>query len=304
MMPAAALQRAVDRRGVAQFVRRVHRLVRSTLWLSGFAVALFGCQAALLDALLDGQIGLGTYITADVLGSAALAAPLVWYARRAGSGNRCAAALQIVAWSAVAGPFGTLVATAVAFSSPLQLRMARDQGIARMTTEHSEVEYCERVHIALLDHRMRIEGASLIHPLMDAISDGSQPAKLEALGVVWRKFETRLVGVLRRGLRDSDASVRVLAATVISKLHAVFVGKVGACQTAAAAHPLTALSWRNLAEARLAYAASGLLEGEQARAQIESAVGDLSRAKELDPADQVSADRLDAARRQLSSRRA
>ncbi|MEK9281883.1 MULTISPECIES: hypothetical protein [unclassified Bradyrhizobium] len=303
MTSAAALQLTVGRRGIGQFVRRLRCLIRSTCWLLVFGIALLACQIALLGALLDGQIELGTYIAADVLGSAALAAVLVWRARRAGSGNRYFAALQIVAWSAVAGPFGTLVAMAVAFSSPLQLGMARDQGIVRMTAEHTEVEYCERVHIALLDHRMRIEGASLIHPLMDAIADGSQPAKLEALGVVWRKFETRLVGVLRRGLRDSDASVRVLAATVISKLHAVFVGKVGACQTAAAAHPLTALNWRNLAEARLAYAASGLLEGEQARAQIESAVGDLSRATELDPADQASADRLDAARRQLSSRR-
>ncbi|MBR0842125.1 hypothetical protein JQ607_18150 [Bradyrhizobium liaoningense] len=303
MISTEALQLTIGRRGIAHLVRRVRCLVGSTFRSSGFAVVLFGCHVALLGALLDGQIELATYVAADVFGSAALTAPLIWCARHDVSSNSYSVALQCVAWSAVAGPFGMLVATAVVFSSPIQLRMVRDQGIARMTAEQSEVDHCERVHIALLDHRIRIERASLIHPLMDAISDGSQPAKLEALGVVWRKFETRLVGVLRRGLRDTDASVRVLAATVISKLHAVFVGKVGVCQAAAAAHPLTAQSWRNLAEARLAYAASGLLEGEQAHAQIESAVGDLSRARELDPADQASADRLDAVRRHLSSRR-
>src|SRR3569623_1012318 len=136
---------------------------------------------------------------------------------------------------------------------------------------------------------------------MDVIADGSQPAKLEALGVVFRKFETKLVGVLRRGLRDPDASVRVLAATVISKLHAVFVGKLGVYQSATAAHPLAPLSWRNLGEARLAYAASDLLENDQARAQIESAVGDLSRARELDPTDEASEGQLASARRQLSA---
>jgi hypothetical protein len=301
MTSAAALQLTFGRRGVAQFVRRIRCLARSTLSLFGFAAALLGCQALLLGSLLDGQIELGTYLAADILGSTALAALLVWRVRHAGSPFRCSAALQIVAWSAVAGPFGTLVAMAIGFSSPFRSRMARDQGIVRMTAEHSEVEYCERVHIALLDHRMRIEGASRIHPLMDVIADGSQPAKLESLGVVWRKFETQLVGVLRRGLRDTDASVRVLAATIISKLHAVFVGKVGTCQAAAAEHPLIAHSWSSLAEARLAYAASGLLEGEQARTQIESAVGNLVRARELDPTDQVSADHLESARRQLSA---
>jgi hypothetical protein len=272
-----------------------------TRWRSSLTAALLGYQTALLSALLFGQIQLGTYIVVDVFGCAALAALLVWRARHVRNGDRYFAVLQIVAWSAVAGPFGTLVAMAVAFSSPVHSRIARDRGVVRMTTEHDEVELCERVHIALLDHRIRIEGASRIHPLIDVIAEGSQPEKLEALGVVYRKFETRLVAVLRRGLRDSDASVRVLAATVMSKLHAVFVGKVGACQATATAHPLMAQSWRNLAQARLAYAASGLLEGEQARAQIESAVGDLSRAKELDPADRTCAGHLDSARRQLSA---
>jgi hypothetical protein len=301
MTSVAALQFSVGRREIARVVRRFRRLAGLTHWLSGFAAALLLCQTALLGSLLNGQIQLDTYVLFDVFGCTALAALLVWRARHAGSHDNCSVALQIVAWSAVAGPFGTFVAMAIAFSSPIHLRMVRDRGVVLMTTEHVEVEPSERVHIALLDHRIRIEGASRIHPLMDVIAEGSQPEKLEALGVVYRKFETRLVSVLRHGLRDSDASVRVLAATVISRLHALFVGKVGDCQTTAAAHPLMAQSWRNLAEARLAYAASGLLEGKQARSQIESAVSDLSRANELDPADQVSVGHLDAARRQLGN---
>jgi hypothetical protein len=301
MTSAAALPLVFGRREIARRVRRFRCLARLTRWLSGFAAAQLGWQTVLFCSLLAGSVELGTYIVVNVLSCAALAAHLIRRARHGEARDRYFAALQIVAWSAVAGPFGTLVAMAVAFSSPIHSWRARDRGALRMTTERDEVELCERVHIALLDHRIRIEGACHIHPLMDVIAEGSQPQKLEALGVVYRKFEMGLVAVLRRGLRDSDASVRVLAATVMSKLHAIFVGKVGACQVTAAAHPLMAESWCNLAQARLAYAASGLLEGEQARAQIESALGDLSRATDLEPADRACAGHLDSARRQLSA---
>jgi hypothetical protein len=93
----------------------------------------------------------------------------------------------------------------------------------------------------------------------------------------------------------------VLAATVTAKLHATYSRKIGECQAAAAANPELARHWRELAEIRLAYAASGLPESSRARAQIESAADDLSRATELDPADRVSADRLDQARQQLAT---
>jgi hypothetical protein len=177
----------------------------------------------------------------------------------------------------------------------------RDGDIDSLTTDCSAIERVERMHITLLDRRVRLEGACRIRPLMDVIAEGSQSEKFEALGVVYRRYEARLSAVLKRALRDPDTSVRVLAATVTAKLHTTYSRKIGDCQTAAAAKPRLAQNWRNLAEARLAYARSGLLEAPRARAQIEFAVGDLSRAAELDPADRASASRLDRARRQLAA---
>jgi hypothetical protein len=302
MKPAAAAQSLAGRGDIVWLVRRVDRFVGLASWLLGFALVLLGWQIALLLALLGGVIELGAYAGIHLFGCFVLAACLVWRLNAPAIDDRYSAALQIVAWSALAGPFGAFVAAALSFpSAPIRSKILRDGDIDSLTTDCSAIERVERMHITLLDRRVRLEGACRIRPLMDVIAEGSQSEKFEALGVVYRRYEARLSAVLKRALRDPDTSVRVLAATVTAKLHTTYSRKIGDCQTAAAAKPRLAQNWRNLAEARLAYARSGLLEAPRARAQIEFAVGDLSRAAELDPADRASASRLDRARRQLAA---
>jgi hypothetical protein len=304
MKPATALANAAQSfpgRGL-WLVRRVDRLVGRTVWLLVFVVALLGWQIALSLALLGGIIELGACAVIHFFGCLVLAACLGLRLNSPAIDNRYSAALQIVAWSALAGPFGAFVAAALALpSAPMRSKILRDSDVDSLTTDCSAMERVERMHITLLDRRVRLEGACRIRPLMDVIAEGSQSEKLEALGVIYRKYEARLSAVLKRALRDPDTSVRVLAATVTAKLHATYSRKIGDCQTAAAAKPRLAQNWRNVAEARLAYAESGLLEAPRARAQIEFAVGDLSRAAELDPADRALASRLDSALRQLAA---
>jgi hypothetical protein len=302
MKPAiAAAAQSFPGRGSIVSLLRVDRLIGLANKLSGFAVLLLVWQTALLLALLDGVIDLGAYAGIHCFSCVGLAAYLAWCLKASASGDRDCAALQIVAWSAVAGPFGTFVATALSLpAAPISSKVLRDVDIDRLTANCSPNEQTEFLHTSLLDRRVRIEGACLVRPLMDVIAEGSQPEKLEALGVIYRKYEARLNVVLKRALQDSDTSVRVLAATVTAKLHATYSRKIGECQTAAAAEPELAQHWRDLAEFRLHYAASGLPEASRARAQIEFAVGDLSRAVELDPADRASADCFDRARRQLA----
>jgi hypothetical protein len=297
---AAAAQSLPGRADVVWLVRRVDRFVGLTSWLLGFVVVLLGWQIALLLALLGGIIELGAYAGIHFFGCFVLAACLVWRLYALAIDNRYSAALQIVAWSALAGPFGAFVAVALSLpAAPIRSKIMRDGDIDGPTTDWPAIERVERMYLTLLDRRVRLEGACRIRPLMDVIAEGSQSEKFEALAVVYRRYEARLSAVLKRAMRDPDTSVRVLAATVTAKLHATYSRKIGDCQTAAAAKSGLAQNWRNLAEARLAYAESGLLEAARARPHIEFAVGDLSRAAELDPADRASAGRLDRARRQL-----
>jgi hypothetical protein len=214
-------------------------------------------------------------------------------------------ALQIVVWSALAGPFGAFVATALLLpAAAIRSNALCDADTDSLAADGPAIERVEHMHITLLDRRLRIAGACRIRPLMDVFAEGTQSEKLEALGVVYRRYEAQLSTVLKRALQDPDTSVRVLAATVTAKLHATYSRKIGDCQTAATEKPGLAENWRNLAKARLAYAESGLLEAPRAHAQIEFAASDLSRAAELDPADRASAAGLDGVRRQLTAWRA
>ena len=269
-------------------------------WLLAFVAALLGWQTVLLLALVGEFIDLGTYAAIHFLGSLAWAAWPAWRLNAGGDNGRYATVLQIVALSALAGPFGAVVALALTLpSAPLQPKAVPDADTDSPPSDRPVIRGVEGMHVALLDRRIRIEGACRINPLMDVIAEGVQAEKLEALGVIYRRYEARLSIVLKRAMQDSDASVRVLAATVISKLHGTFTRKIGDCQAAAAAQPELAQNWRELAEARIGYAGSGLLEAPRARVQVESAVDDLSRAVELHPADLELAGCLEMARRRL-----
>jgi hypothetical protein len=261
---------------------RLARFARQAGWLLGFAILLLGWQIALFFALFDGLIQLADFVGIHVFGCLALAALPVYRLRRTVADPRNSVALQIVGWSAFAGPFGAFVATALAFPKMLiASRIERDAD--HLAPDRSGIEHVEHVHGALLDRRVRLEGASGIRPLMDVIAEGSLAEKLEALRVVYQKYEAGLSTVLNRALRDSDTSVRVLTATVIAKLNANYSRDIGDRQREAVANPELAQAWRALAETRLAYAQSGLLDPPRARAQTELAIGDGSRAAGLDP---------------------
>jgi hypothetical protein len=297
---SAGAQWLATRGDNGRLVRLVDGFNALTGWLLCFVAALLGWQTVLLLALVGEFIDLGTYAAIHFLGSLVWAAWPAWRLNAGVDDGRYATALQIVAWAAFAGPFGAVVALALAVpSAPLRPKAVPDADTDSPPSDRPGIRGVEGMHVALLDRRIRIEGACRINPLMDVIAEGAQAEKLEALGVIYRRYEARLSVVLKRAMQDSDASVRVLAATVIAKLHGTYTRKIGDCQAAAALQPALAQNWRELAEARIGYAGSGLLDAPRARVQIESAVDDLSRAVELDPADLELAGRLEMARRRL-----
>jgi hypothetical protein len=243
-----------------------------TGWLLSFVVVVCGWQIALFAALLGGLFQFEAYAGIHVIGCFVLMAWVVFRTTGSLGDQRRSSALQVVAWTAFAGPFGAFVAAALAVPpASTNSRVSLEGNV----TDHPAIERTERVHVALLDRRLRLEGANRIRPLIDVIAEGSRSEKLEALRVIYRRHEAGLSTVLKRALQDSDTSVRVLAATVIAKLHATYSNSIGDRQGEAAANPKVAQNWQTLAEARMAYAESELLESPRARAQVQLAVGDL-----------------------------
>ncbi len=101
----------------------------------------------------------------------------------------------------------------------------------------SDLTRFELLHNAILDHRLRLEHAHLIRPLLDVILDGSQTEKLDALSLISKRYTPDLAPVLRRALEDKEASVRVLAATVIARQNSRCTTPIGASQTVAGVTP-------------------------------------------------------------------
>ena len=120
---------------------------------------------------------------------------------------------------------------------------------------------------------------------MDVVADGSRSEKLEALRVVYRKYEARLSTVLKRALQDPDTSVRVLAATVTAKLHATYSQKIGDCQIGAAANPKLARTGRPSPRPGLPMPKAAYSNPRGRARKSNSLLRDLSHAVELDPAD-------------------
>ena len=249
----------------------------------GVVAALLGCGLMGLDSVLftgfwargiEWPPALGTHLALSFV------AALPGFGR----GARRAARLQLAAWMAVLGPFGVLIGMTLflpragARTGAAVLRPgAPDPGA------EPAPDALEMLRNDVMDGRLRLGGGHLIRPLLDVVIEGDTTEKLDALSLIAKRYAPGFAPALRRALQDADGSVRVLAATVMAQLHNGHTRRIGALQEAVQAAP-TAEGWRALGEARLAYAASELLETDRARREADEGRGCLARAGGRDPA--------------------
>jgi hypothetical protein len=191
---------------------------------------------------------------------------------------RLTAWLQLIGWTACLGPFGALIGAMLlpwnADTAALAAAAPPDPAPSRLTA----------LHTAITDHRLRILGAHASRPLLDIVIEATTAEKLGALSLIAKRYTPALAPALRKALEDADGSVRVLAATVMAQLNNGHTRHIGALQNIAQAAP-THASWRALAEARLGYAASGLLDADRAQREADEGRACLARADALDAED-------------------
>jgi hypothetical protein len=249
-----------------------------------FTLGLLFTQLALFLAFALLQLGTGAYLSVH-LGVCATAATIgllcAWPSSTIeDAGDRNAVLIQLLVWTVLAGPFGTAVAAMLLVPTSPRASRAEDKtesGFGR--DARSQVARLELVHGSLLDRRLRIEHAHRVRPLADVILDGTQLEKFDALGLISKRFSPAVAPTLRRALEDKDGSVRVLAASVLAKQHDGHTKRIGALQAKAQAASACSEAWRELGQARLDYAGSGLLEASRADVELRHARDDLARAK-------------------------
>ncbi len=120
-MPSPARQRSL----LARLTRTERacgpdRLGTATWEHRALALALLGSQTALALALQHGVVGLGEFAGLHIAGSLALAAFVHRRWKASADLHRRSDALQIIAWSALGGPFGAFVAAALVLHLALQ----------------------------------------------------------------------------------------------------------------------------------------------------------------------------------------
>jgi hypothetical protein len=245
-------------------------MIRGTVRVALFGCCLVALEAALLAAFCNGWFDWPMALTAHL----ALSLVVVLVGRS--GAERREAVLQLAAWTALLGPFGALIGMTLVLPGAACRDVATPEAEGDATPGRIEA-----LHNTLLDGRLRLGGAHGVRPLLDIVIEGTTAEKLDALGLIAKRYVPALAPALRRGLEDGDASVRVLAATVMAQLHNGHTRRIGALQEAAQAVS-TPAAWRALGEARLGYATSGLLETDRARREADEGTVCLARADALE----------------------
>lgn len=241
------------------------------LWLG---LPLLAGETALLFAFAARGLPQRSYLVGHFglcLAAALIAVLWAVLARRGERAGRLAPGLQLVLWTLLAGPFGATAALALLASGPPPPDDPPDDTPAPV----ERFDRLERLHGEVLDGRLREPGAHRVRALADVLATGSRAEKFDALNVISRHYTPAAAALLKRALADPDASVRVLAATVIARQNDAHTRRIGALQADAEGRQ----GWAELAEARLAYADSGLLDAARADAERAGAEADLARSR-------------------------
>jgi len=249
-------------------------------WRLWFVLVLLCLQVELFLGFATDRIGLSSYIGLHLgLCAATALAGSSWAALSAAPdlADRIVTIIQLVVWTALAGPFGTVVAAALLVPRTIASDQPDVAGGPRAALSRIEL-----LHHALLDRRLHLDQGQPIRPLFDVIIDGTQIEKFDALRLISKRYIPAMAPALNRALEDKDASVRVLAATVMAQQHNACTKRIGDCQAMAKANPDAPNGWRNLGKAHLDYALSGLLEGSRAETECGHARGHLARAERIE----------------------
>jgi hypothetical protein len=243
---------------------------------------LLCAQAALFLAFTLGRLELPAYLACH-LGLCAVAAIVGGRWAMAPSApnpsDRIAMVAQVVGWTALAGPFGSVIA--------LGLLIPRAAARPDVGSEpNATLSRLELLHGSLLDRRLRLDRAHATRPLLDVVIDGAQSEKFDALSLMAKRFVPALAPALKQALEDKDGSVRVLAATVMARQHNACTRRIGDAQAMTRAAPEAPEGWRELGQAHLDYARSGLLEASRADTELGHARAHLTRAEQLDHGEQ------------------
>ncbi len=280
---------ALDAASVARVPLRMLRVAHANISISTVLpwvyLLVFLClELALFLLYTDSDIDTSQYLWAHICSTSVSAMTGVCWARLAardeGRRDRLVMVIQLAAWAILVGPFG--VAIAAMFLIPPTVTGTQAPAatpVPAADADYVEISKAELLHGGLLDGRLRITRAHKIRPILDVILEGTTLEKLDALSLISKRYVPALAVALKQALEDKEASVRVLAATVMAQMNNGFTKRIGVLQASAQAEPGCAGHWTALGQAHMDYARSGLLEASRADAELTQSRTAVSRSQ-------------------------
>ena len=261
-----------------------HANISVNTMLPWLYLLVFVClEVALFLLYTDSDIDTSQYLWVRIHSTSISAMAGVCWARLAASDedrrDRLVMVAHLAAWTILVGPFG--VAIAAMFLIPSTVNDTHRTAVPpapAAEADYVEISKAELLHGALLDGRLRTTQAHKVRPILDVILEGTTLEKLDALSLVSKRYVPALAVALKQAVADKEASVRVLAATVMAQLNNAFTKRIGMLQTSAHAEPGSADRWTALGQAHMDYARSGLLEASRADAELIRSSNAASRA--------------------------
>ena len=122
-----------------------------------------------------------------------------------------------------------------------------------------------------------------VSPFLDVMHLGSENQKRRALAKMTSRFNSRFSEAFRAALRDPSNTIRVQAATAISKVEKDFTRKLERIELARAQQPSNALLTLALAKFYDDYAFTGVLDVERERTNRERAISTYKSYLQQDP---------------------
>ncbi|WP_341704492.1 HEAT repeat domain-containing protein [Ferrovibrio sp.] len=256
---------------------------RRTLEILLPCLLLLAAQTGLLWLAFTGRIGLLPFACFHI-GIVLLVLGWAYSFRRGGRINRFAMLLAVT--GGFFGPLGTL---GLAVITPLQVLLRRqatpfEQWYAALFPEDSDDED-EKLYRLVASGRAANQALSGIDSFTDVMRLGSIEQKRAVLMLLARRFRPEFAPALKQGLQDSNAAIRVQAATAAAEIEDSFTTQTLELEAAVQAEPDSFDRHLALARHYDSYAFCGLLDAAREHAGRRAALQHYGECLKLNPRD-------------------
>lgn len=248
----------------------------------GASVIGLAFELGLVWIVWDGRVSLPWALGGHAVLVALLAGYTVWWGRR---GNDVRIEGWLCWFTLTLGPLGPIATLALLMMTNAFGRVAKpfDEWYAALFPEE-ESNASERLYQRLMSGREDAVAEGSVNSLTDVLFTGNTRAKQAVVALLARRFRSDFAPALQMALNDSEASIRVQAATAASAIEERFHAQRLDLEEVARGRPGDRRAMLDLARHMDEYAYAGVLDADRMLATMTAALDSYRTARDVRPA--------------------